>query len=167
VGIIDTPAQHPALKWVRLATKLTARIVRLSPEKEQMLFIKNRHRLWVGFGQILNNQKRRLAQKASRQKQQANAANQEQEDVRVQKITATNNRAYFCYVPHRYPGPVTLFKSGDGYRDMYRDTKEPLMGWQRVATHVDVHLVPGNHSQIMDEPHVQALAAAFTAVLPK
>lgn len=167
VGIIDTPAQHPGLKWVRLATKTTARLLRLSPEKEQMLFIKNRHRFWVGFRQIINNQRQRFHQRANRKKLEPGKTRQEKEDVRVQKITAINNRAYFCYVPKRYPGPVTLFKSSQGYRDIYRDTKHPQMGWQRVASRVEMYLLEGNHNEIMDEPHVQALAAAFTAVLPK
>lgn len=165
VGIIDTPAQHPVLRWVRLATKLTARILRFPPEREQMLFIKNRHRFWVGFRQMIANQKNRLTQKVNRYNGKTAVPAQEQEDIRVQKITMINNRAYFCYVPARYPGTVTLFKSSDGYRDIYRDTKDPLMGWQRVAQTVDVHLLPGNHNQIVDEPHVQALADAFVKSL--
>jgi thioesterase domain-containing protein len=165
VGIIDTPAQHPSLKWVRLATKFTARLMHLSPEREQQLFIKNRHRFWVGFRQIIKNQKNRLAAKAIRQKPRAAVQNKAQEDVRVQKITNINNRAYFCYVPKRFPGPVTLFKSAEGYRDIYRDTQDPLMGWQRVASAVDIRLLPGNHNQIMDEPHVRELAEAVVAAL--
>ena len=76
-----------------------------------------------------------------------------------------NNRAYYCYVPSRYPGVVTLFKSTEGYRDIYRDTQDPLMGWQRVSKGVDVHLLVGNHNEIVDEPHVQALAEAFIKAL--
>lgn len=167
VGIIDTPAQHPRLKWVRLVTKLTARLLSLPPEKEQMLFIKNRHRFWVGFRQILTNQKNRFSRKTGRPAPQRGVNQAEQEDYRVQKITANNNRAYFCYVPTTYPGPVTLFKSTHGYRDIYRDTKDPLMGWQHVTTGVNVHLLEGNHNQIMDEPYVEALASAFIAVLQK
>ena len=167
VGIIDTPAQHPALKWVRIATKLTARLMRFSPEKEQQLFIKNRHRFWVGFRQIMANQKNRLAQKAIRPKAQVKHPPHEQEDIRVQKITMINNRAYFCYVPAQYPGAVTLFKSTEGYRDIYRDTKDPLMGWQRVTQGVNVRLLPGNHNQIMDEPYVEDLADAFNSALKK
>ena len=167
VGIIDTPAQHPNLKWVRLMTKLTARLLSLPPEKEQLLFIKNRHRYWVGLRQMLANQKNRYLPKVGRKTAKAMPAAQEQEDARVQKITLINNRAYFCYVPSRYPGQVTLFKSTDGYRDVYRDTKDPLMGWQRVTTGVDVHLLPGNHNQIVDEPFVQHLAEAFLKALNK
>ncbi len=166
VGIIDTPAQHPVLRWVRLATKLTARMLRFSPEREQMLFIKNRHRFWVGFRQMMANQKNRLSRKVTQQRGKTAVGNpQEQEDARVQKITLINNRAYFCYVPTFYPGTVTLFKSSDGYRDIYRDTKDPLMGWQRVAQKVVVHSLAGNHNQLVDEPHVQALATAVTAAL--
>lgn len=166
VGIIDTPAQHPLLRWVRLATKWTARLLNLSPEREQMMFIKNRHRFWVGFRQTMANQKNRIVRKTNRQNGQApNAHPQEQEDVRVQKITAINNRAYFCYVPSHYPGTVTLFKSTEGYRDIYRDTQDPLMGWQRVSQKVAVHSLAGNHNQIVDEPHVQALADAFVKAL--
>lgn len=167
VGIIDTPAQHPLLKYVRAATRVTARLLRLSPEKEQQLFIKNRHRLWVGFRQMMANKKNNLVQRTNRQKAKAAAQNEAQEDARVQKITMINNRAYFCYVPTRYPGAVTLFKSTEGYRDIYRDTNDPQMGWQRVAASLDIHLLEGSHNQIMDEPHVAVLAAAFTATLAK
>jgi thioesterase domain-containing protein len=165
VGIIDTPAQHPMLRWVRVATKWTARILSLSPEREQMLFIKNRHRFWVGFRQIMANQKNRFSRKSNPQKERVAAVAQEQEDVRVQKITVINNRAYYCYVPARYPGVVTLFKSSEGYRDIYRDTQDPLMGWRRVSQKVNVHSLAGNHNQIVDEPHVQALADAFVKAL--
>lgn len=163
VGIIDTPAQHPMLKWVRVATKLTARILSLPPEREQQLFIKNRHRVWVGFRQMMANQKNRLTRKSNPQKKRMAAV--VEEDVRVQKITIINNRAYYCYVPTRYPGTVTLFKSSEGYRDIYRDTSDPLMGWQRVSQKVEVHSLAGNHNQIVDEPHVQALADAFVKAL--
>lgn len=165
VGIIDTPAQHPILKWVRLATKLTARILSLPPEREQQLFIKNRHRVWVGLRQMLANRVNRLTRKETPQKARMASVAQEQEDKRVQKITMINNRAYYCYVPTRYPGTVTLFKSTEGYRDIYRDTTDPLMGWQRVSQKVDVYPLAGNHNQIVDEPHVQALADAFVTAL--
>lgn len=167
VGIIDTPAQHPRLKWVRLCTRFVARLLHLSPAREQMLFIQNRHRFWVGFRQMLINQKSRLTQKTGHSQARNNMSNQPQEDARVQKITMVNNRAFFCYVPKQYPGSVTLFKSTEGYRDIYRDTKDPLMGWQRVSRGVHVHLLEGNHNQIMDEPHVEALAAAFVEALQK
>ena len=99
VGIIDTPAQHPRLKWVRTGTKLLTHLLRLSPEQEQMLFIKNRHRFWVGFRQILVNQKARLAQKAQRQNAQTAVSKQPKEDIRVQKITLVNNRAFSVMYP--------------------------------------------------------------------
>lgn len=167
VGIIDTPAQHPRLKWVRLCTQFVARLLHLSPAREQMLFIQNRHRFWVGFRQMLVNQRSRLTQKRGYSQARNNASNQPQEDARVQKITMVNNRAFFCYVPKQYSGLVTLFKSTEGYRDIYRDTKDPLMGWQRVSQGVNVYLLEGNHNQIMDEPHVQSLAAAFVEALRK
>jgi thioesterase domain-containing protein len=34
LGIIDTPAQNPNLIWVRRATGLAARILRLTPQQE-------------------------------------------------------------------------------------------------------------------------------------
>ncbi|MCA9942705.1 MAG: alpha/beta fold hydrolase [Anaerolineales bacterium] len=165
VGIIDTPAQHPALKWVRVATKWTARLLSLPPEREQMMFIKNRNRFWVGWRQLLANQVNRFRSNGNPQRAKRGVDDHNQEDVRVQKITMINNRAYYCYVPSRYPGVVTLFKSTEGYRDIYRDTQDPLMGWQRVSKSVDVHLLVGNHNEIVDEPHVQALAEAFIKAL--
>ncbi|VAW32146.1 Polyketide synthase modules and related proteins, partial [hydrothermal vent metagenome] len=164
VGIIDTPAQHPRLKWVRVYTKLMARLFHFSPAREQIMFVRNRHRFWVGLRRVLANQKSRLAQKANRPQADSN---QSREDARVQKITMVNNRAFFCYIPRYYPSWVTLFKSTEGYQDIYRDTKDPLMGWQHVSQGVDVHLLEGTHNQIMDEPRVQALAIAFMKALQK
>ncbi len=165
LGIIDTPAQNPKLIWVRRATGLAARILRLTPHQETKLFIKNRHRLWVGLRQNLVNRKNQITHRFKPQQPVANVYKKDQEDIRIQQINAANTLAFYTYIPKRYSGKVTLFKSVDGYRDIYRATKDPLMGWQRIARDLEMHLVEGNHNQIMIEPYVQALANAFVHTL--
>lgn len=166
LGIIDTPAQNPNLKWVRRATRFTAWILRLSPHKEKQLFIKNRHRMWVGLRQIVANRKKRFLRRFQSPPSPVEGGyNKDQEDVRVQQINVANTRAFYSYIPRRYRGAVTLFKSTEGYRDIYRATNDPLMGWQRITSHLFVHTVTGNHNQIMLEPNVETLAQAFTNTL--
>lgn len=166
LGIIDTPAQNPNLKWVRHATRLTAWVLRLSPDEEKQMFIRNRHRMWVGLRQIMANRKNRfLGRFQSSQLPTERGYNKDQEDVRVQTINMANTRAFYSYIPRRYSGPITLFKSTDGYRDIYRATKDPMMGWQRITPLVDIHMVKGNHNQIMIEPSVETLAEAFMRTL--
>lgn len=165
LGIIDTPAQNPNLIWIRRGTRLAARILRLTPQQEKKLFIKNRHRLWVGMRQNLINRKNRIVHRFKPPQPVVNSYKKDQEDIRIQQINAANTLAFYTYIPKRYPGKVTLFKSMEGYRDIYRATKDPLMGWQRVTRDLDMHLVEGNHNQIMIEPYVQTLANAFMRAL--
>lgn len=168
LGIIDTPAQNPNLKWIRLATRITARLRRLSPQEERQLFIRNRHRLWVGLRHMLANKKSRWFKRWTTAHSPAGGGyKKEQEDIRVQNINIVNTQAFYAYVPKRYQGSIKLFKSKEGYRDVYRQTTDPLMGWQRITRQLDVHLLEGNHNQIMAEPFVEKLATIFLQYLAK
>lgn len=168
LGIIDTPAQNPNLKWIRLATRITARLRRLSPQEERQMFIRNRHRLWVGLRHMLANKKSRWFRRWTTAHSPAGGGyKKEQEDIRVQNINIVNTQAFYAYVPKRYKGSIKLFKSKEGYRDVYRQTTDPLMGWQRITRQLDVHLLEGNHNQIMAEPFVEKLATIFLQYLAK
>jgi thioesterase domain-containing protein/acyl carrier protein len=71
-------------------------------------------------------------------------------------VRKANVRASRDYVLRPYPGRVTVFRATEttpGYED-------PRLGWGRFARGgVDVYEVPGNHSSLVEEPHVQALAS--------
>jgi len=69
-----------------------------------------------------------------------------------------HNRATLRYVPQPYPGKITLFRvQGPG---------DPALGWDRWAQEgVEVHEVPGEHSSMVLDPHVQVLAERLRACL--
>ena len=59
------------------------------------------------------------------------------------------------YVVRRYPGQVTLFRPSHAPIAL---PMSPDRGWGKLADHVDVHFVPGQHHSMVKEPHVQQLA---------
>jgi amino acid adenylation domain-containing protein len=68
------------------------------------------------------------------------------------------------YVPERrvYPGKITLFWA----RDAKRDFEDNRLGWRKLAgAGLEVHVVPGNHTSIREEPHVAELAAKLKDIL--
>jgi len=75
------------------------------------------------------------------------------------RIAERHYRAVLAYEPTPYPGRVNLFRSrfqspflGLGFQ----------MGWDRVARKgVEIDAVPGGHLSVLQEPHVQVLAAAM------
>ncbi len=72
-------------------------------------------------------------------------------------------RATEAYALKRYSGRITFFKASD---TLTGPTVDPTMGWGDWADGgVEVHMVPGNHANMMYQPHVDRLAAALTACL--
>jgi thioesterase domain-containing protein/acyl carrier protein len=77
----------------------------------------------------------------------------------------TNYQAEQNYVPHPYSGRVTLFRARD--RDLL-DVSGHDMGWRRIALDgVDVHVLPGDHSNILSDPNAQRLADRLRDCLMK
>lgn len=63
------------------------------------------------------------------------------------------------YRPPLYPGRVHLFKVADHETDL-------TVGWGTVVTGgVEVHVVSGTHDQMLDAPHVHALAHRLSRLL--
>jgi thioesterase domain-containing protein len=58
------------------------------------------------------------------------------------------------YVPHPYPGKVTLFRAAQQPLGIYPD---PTLGWQELAA-LQIHEVPGHHGSLVKEPFVSNLA---------
>jgi thioesterase domain-containing protein/acyl carrier protein len=72
-------------------------------------------------------------------------------------------RATQTYELHLYPGRITFFKAGE---TLTGTSADPTMGWSDWASGgVEVHIVPGNHANLMYEPHVEVLAEKLTACL--
>jgi thioesterase domain-containing protein len=67
-------------------------------------------------------------------------------------------RAIAWYLPRRYPGTVTVFRT-DSTRAHSAD-----LGWRRVADRVDVYDVPGDHLTSITR-HVQSLGTLLRTCL--
>jgi thioesterase domain-containing protein len=67
------------------------------------------------------------------------------------------------YVLHLYPGRVTLFKAGE---ELAGTSPDPTLGWSKwAAGGVEVHVVAGNHANMVYKPHVEVLAEKLRACL--
>lgn len=83
----------------------------------------------------------------------------------VVNIKDTNRFASANYTPTFYPGRVTLFRT---YRppDLL-GADDHSLGWDRLASEIEVHEVAGTHANMTEEPHVQVLAAKLRSCLDK
>jgi thioesterase domain-containing protein len=71
------------------------------------------------------------------------------------RIFYANGQATYRYTPQNYPNQITLFKAAE-QADYLRP--DPTLGWSQLASHVQIHQVPGNHLSMLKQPHVQTLA---------
>jgi amino acid adenylation domain-containing protein len=82
---------------------------------------------------------------------------------RFVEILRSDLRATQNYGLRLYPGRITFFKASEMPLGASAD---PTMGWSDWAGGgVEVHVVPGNHANLMYEPHVETLAQKLTACL--
>jgi thioesterase domain-containing protein len=82
----------------------------------------------------------------------------------------TNTYAAHTYVPQVYPHRITLFKASESVKAA-GDPEHPhealtqpniTRGWEKLATGgVEVHLIPGKHTDMVDEPNVEVLASSL------
>jgi thioesterase domain-containing protein len=71
-----------------------------------------------------------------------------------------------AYVPRNlsYPGKVTLFWANDAPRD-FEDNR---LAWRKIAAGgCEIHVVPGTHTKMREEPHVQKLVEKLKPCLEK
>jgi thioesterase domain-containing protein len=81
----------------------------------------------------------------------------------------TRQSAIFNYRPQVYPGKITLLRCVEedqqtlaALKKFGGDTSDPAFGWGALSAEaVDVHMVPGNHDQVLQEPNVEALARSI------
>ncbi|MGD9901824.1 MAG: amino acid adenylation domain-containing protein [Vicinamibacterales bacterium] len=78
----------------------------------------------------------------------------------LRNVRQANLNAYYDYRPAPYDGEVTLFHATE--RD---DPENNVARWHRLTAALNVRPVPGNHSSMLEEPNVAALAAALSAAL--
>jgi thioesterase domain-containing protein len=73
----------------------------------------------------------------------------------LQKVWDANLQALEGYEPKVYPGRVTLFAASRTFI-AYEDTR---LAWSDLAADgLEVHLVPGEHLSMREEPNVRVLA---------
>ncbi|NES65552.1 MAG: amino acid adenylation domain-containing protein, partial [Okeania sp. SIO2D1] len=81
----------------------------------------------------------------------------------VQTIKA-DELAFMSYVPQGgYQGQITLLRTSEVYQDelgmLGEIPTDTTWGWNQFSClPVEVHVVPGNHTTMLGEPHVQVLA---------
>jgi amino acid adenylation domain-containing protein len=81
----------------------------------------------------------------------------------LKNIEEINFGAVKDYVPQTYAGGVTLFLASDLTADY--DLRD---GWRElVAGEIEAHEIPGNHINIIKEPHVGALAEKLRSCLDR
>jgi len=81
----------------------------------------------------------------------------------IEKIWNACVRAERDYVPQTYLGRITFFWAGDECVVAYKDTR---LGWSEVALGgFEVHVVPGDHGSMRQEPHVKTLGEKLASCL--
>jgi thioesterase domain-containing protein len=82
---------------------------------------------------------------------------------RFVELLRSDLRATQNYGLDHYPGRVTLFKASE---TLTSTSPDPTFGWSEWANGgVEVHVVPGNHANLIYEPHVAVLAEKLTGCL--
>ena len=82
---------------------------------------------------------------------------------RFVELCKADFRATRNYMMHRYPGRITLFRAN---QEPAGTSPDPSFGWcEWAAGGVEVHAVPGNHANMVYEPHVEKLALKLRTCL--
>ena len=90
----------------------------------------------------------------------------EQADDALMQTVAAILEAEQNYVPRNksYPGKVTLFWA----KDAPEDFEDNRAAWRKIAAGgCEIHLVPGTHTKMREEPHVQKLVEKLRPCLEK
>ena len=118
---------------------------------------------------LMSSVKRRLAPGVSGSeisKSEVQSLVPEQADDALMQTVAAIFEAEEAYVPRNlsYPGKVTLFWANDAPRD-FEDNR---LAWRKMAAGgCEIHVVPGTHTKMREEPHVQKLVEKLRPCLEK
>ena len=79
----------------------------------------------------------------------------------IKRVEIANDEALSHYAPRVYEGRITLFRSDRVPAAFHGD---PTMGWKSLAGGgVDIHEIPGDCPNVVDEPDVRILAEKLAA----
>ena len=118
---------------------------------------------------LMGSVKRRLMPKTSGQEIQKSEIQRfvpEQADDALMQTVAAILDAEQKYVPRNksYSGKVTLFWANDAPVD-FEDNR---LAWRKIAAGgCEIHVVPGTHTRMREEPHVQKLVEKLRSCLEK
>jgi thioesterase domain-containing protein/acyl carrier protein len=80
-------------------------------------------------------------------------------------VAEANMKAVRAYLPQPYAGKITQFLCGDGPHRSFEDRR---LAWSSLAAAgLEIHIVPGNHLTMVEEPHVRVLARELQACLDR
>jgi amino acid adenylation domain-containing protein len=96
---------------------------------------------------------------------------------RLVRTLRVNRRIVRLYVPQSYPYRVDYFASSNSLTEFVDekegirktvDRQDLLQCWRELAQGgMEVHLIPGNHQNIVDEPNVQVLADTLRSCIDR
>ena len=76
----------------------------------------------------------------------------------IRRVRNALDKAPWSYVPQEYPHRIIYFLS-EKLRQVSGDPLAAVGSWCELAIGgVDIRVIPGNHLDILKEPHVQILA---------
>ncbi len=82
----------------------------------------------------------------------------------VTPLLRAHTKIDLAYRPGKYGGTLTLFRAEELIRGE-REHPSEAFGWDALVDHVNVRMVPGNHANMMSEPHIHGLAASINESL--
>jgi len=81
----------------------------------------------------------------------------------LREIGMTHFLAISRYLPRPYPGRLTLFSAAEQSIAAFNDR---AIGWNGMAAGgIEVHVTPGNHNSILEEPQVREVAEILGSLL--
>ncbi len=90
--------------------------------------------------------------------------------LRYYQVQKAHWRATMRYKIQPYPGKIALMRAVDrGYlgMELLGTHEDPVLGWRNLARGgLEIHDVPGEHGNVLNEPHVRTVAEELERILP-
>jgi amino acid adenylation domain-containing protein len=91
--------------------------------------------------------------------------------LRYYQVQEAHLRAMMRYKIQPYPGKITLMRAVErGYlgMELLGTREDTVLGWENLAGGgLEIHDVPGEHRNMLNEPHVRIVAKELKTILPK
>jgi len=91
--------------------------------------------------------------------------------LRYYQVQEAHVRAMMHYKLQTFPGKITLMRAVErGYlgMELLGTHEDSVLGWGNLAGGgLEIHDVPGEHGNVLNEPHVQVVAKELKTILPK